>query len=197
MENYTLRQKINIFMKRFGYYILLGLVVVGFILTLILVSSSSNNKPAGGGNIVDTNTEVVSPFMPVLNATIYKGYYGDKLAYNETLKQWETHNGIDFQVVRGAPVYSILDGVVASVYSNILEGNVVVIEHENGLVSTYGSLGDGLTVSKGDKVKAGEEIGKVSQSASNEVDAGAHLHFSMTDNGKKIDPAAYLEIEVK
>ena len=62
MENYTLRQKINIFMKRFGYYILLGLVVVGFILTLILVSSSSNNKPAGGGNIVDTNTEVVSPF---------------------------------------------------------------------------------------------------------------------------------------
>jgi murein DD-endopeptidase MepM/ murein hydrolase activator NlpD len=197
MENYTVRQKMSIFMKRFGYYILLGVVVVGFILTLILVSTSSNKKQTGVENIVDTNTGVVTPVMPVLNATIYKGYYGDKLTYNETLKQWETHNGIDFQVASGAPVYSILDGVVASVYSNIFEGNVVVIEHENGLVSTYGSLDDSLLVEKGDKVKAGEEIGKVSKSASNEVDAGAHLHFAMLDNGEKIDPASYLEIEVK
>lgn len=196
MENYTLKQKMISFMKRFGYYILLAFVVIAFILTLVLVSSSSNNN-TNTGNIVDTNTQVVSPCMPVLNATIYKGYFGDKLTYNETLKQWETHNGIDFQVASGAPVYSILDGVVTSVYSNLLEGNVVVIEHENGLVSTYGSLDKDIVVEMGDKVKCGETIGKVATSATSEGDAGAHLHFSMTDNGKKIDPASYLEIEVK
>ena len=197
MENYTLKHKINVFMKRFGYYILLGIVVLAFILTLVFVSKSSNNASPSDGNIVDTNTQVVTPFMPVLNASIYKGYFGDKLTYNETLKQWETHNGIDFQVASGSPVYSILDGVVTSVYSNLLEGNVVVIEHENGLVSTYGSLDSELLVEKGDEIKGGETIGKVSATATSESDAGAHLHFSLTDDGKKIDPASYLEIEVK
>ena len=199
MENYTLKQKMTGFMKKYGYYILLGVALVAFLLTLIIASTTSNNNDSvpSDGNIVDTNTQVVTPYMPVLNATIYKGYFGDKLAYNETLKQWETHNGIDFQVASGSSVYSILDGVVTSVYSNILEGNVIVIEHENGLVSTYASLADELNVAEGDKVKGGEEIGKVSASAKSEGDAGAHLHFSMTDNGEKIDPASYLEIEVK
>lgn len=196
MENYTLMQKMSSFMKRFGYYILLGVVVVAFILTLVLVSSS-NKSVSNNDNVVDTNTQVTTPFMPVLNATIYKGYYGDKLTYNETLKQWETHNGVDFQVASGSPVYSILDGVVTSVYSNLLEGNVVVIEHEDGLVSTYGSLDNDITVKKGDMIKGGDTIGKVSSSATSEGYAGAHLHFSMTDDGKKIDPASYLEIEVK
>ena len=199
MENYTTKQKIFGFMKRYGYYILLAVALVAFLITLIIASNSSsnNNGVPDNGNIVDTNTQVVTPYMPVLNATIYKGYFGDTLAYNETLKQWETHNGIDFQVANGSSVYSILDGVVTSVYSNVLEGNVVVIEHENGLVSTYASLSDDLKVAKGDTIKGGEEIGQVSSSATSESDAGAHLHFSMTDNGQKIDPASYLEIEVK
>ena len=198
MENYTLKQKMSSFMKRFGYYILLGVALIAFILTLVIVSvSSNNNQEPTDGNIVDTNTQVVKTYLPVLNATIYKGFYGDELAYNETLKQWETHNGVDFQVASGSSVYSMMDGTVSSVYSNILEGNVVVIEHENGLVSCYGSLDNDVMVKEGDKVSGGQEIGKVATTATSESDAGAHLHFSLTDNGKKIDPASYLEIEVK
>lgn len=190
MENYTFKQKmINVF-KKYGYYILLGFLVMGVVLTLILVGTSNKNQVE---DTVPTNSSV-TPFMPVLNATLYKEYYGDELIYNETLKQWETHNGIDLQVASGSKVYSILDGKVTDIYSNVLEGTVVVVEHEDGLTSCYGSLDSELNVEIGDSVNRGDELGVVSTSASAELDAGAHLHFSMFDNDQKIDPASYLNI---
>ena len=79
-------------------------------------------------------------------------------------------------------------------YTNILDGTVIVIEHNNGLTSEYSSLGSDVKVKVGDNVSRGDIIGAVSESANRELEAGAHLHFSMKDNGKKIDPAAYLNI---
>ena len=194
MENNSLKQKMIDLVKRYGYYILLGVLVLGVVLTLVIASIvNSDNVPEES---LPTNVNV-SPFMPVLNATIYKGYCGDELVYNSTLKQWETHNGLDFQVANGSKVYSILDGKVIDIYDNILEGTVVVIEHEDGIVSTYGSLGDDLSIEKGDNVSRGQEIGTVSTSATAELDAGAHLHFSLTEDGEKIDPASYLNIQTK
>lgn len=190
MEKLTLKQKMTNVFKRYGYYFVLGILVVGAILALVLVGVTENKK----SEVTPTSSSNITPYMPVLNATLYKGYYGDELAYNATLKQWETHNGIDLQVASGSSVYSILDGKVTDVYSNVLEGNVVVIEHGNGLTSEYASLGSDVKVSIGDEVSRGDVIGTVSESANCELDAGAHLHFSMYDGEKKIDPAAYLNI---
>ena len=189
MENSTFKQKMTNILKRYGYYFILGILVVGAILTMVLIGVSDSKKQQS----VPTSTKI-TPYMPVLNATLYKEYYGDELCYNATLKQWETHNGIDLQVASGSSVYSILDGKVKDIYSNILEGTVVVIEHDNGLVSQYASLDSDLKVKIGDEVSRGDIIGAVSESANAESDAGAHLHFSMFDNDKKIDPAAYLNI---
>ena len=199
MEVYSRKQKITNFLKRYGYYFLLGVAGLAVIITLIIigVGSSSVDEDIPTGGVVDTNSSALVTYMPVLNASIYKGYFGDELTYNETLKQWETHNGVDFQVANGSSVYAIRDGVVKDVYSNLLEGNVVVLEHDDGLVSTYGSLDSNLLVKVGDKVDGGQEIGYVSSSATSEADADAHLHFGLTDNGKKIDPASYLDIYVK
>lgn len=189
MENLTLKQKMANVFKRYGYYFILGIIVLGVILTMVLVGSSENKK-----NDTTPTSSTITPYMPVLNATLYKGYYGDELCYNATLKQWETHNGIDLQVASGSSVYSILDGKVKDVYSNVLEGNVVVIEHGNGLTSEYASLGSDVKVKVGDEISRGDIIGTVSESANCELEAGAHLHFSMFDGDKKIDPAAYLNI---
>ena len=46
-------------------------------------------------------------------------------------------------------------------------------------------------------MKAGEALGSADNTASNEFADGKHLHFSLIENGKKIDPANYLEFEVK
>lgn len=193
MENLTFKQKMVNALKRYGYYVVLGVLVVGAVLTLILVGTTSKK----GNGVEPTNSATITPYMPVLNATLYKGYYGDELCYNATLKQWETHNGIDLQVANGSSVYSILDGKVKNVYNNVLDGTVVVIAHNNGLVSEYGSLGADVNVKIGDEVSRGDVIGTVAESANAECEAGAHLHFAMFDNDKKIDPAAYLNISSK
>lgn len=190
MENLTLKQKMANVFKRYGYYFILGILVVGAILTMVLVSVAESKK----NNLEPTNSSAITPYMPVLNATLYKGYYADELTYNSTLKQWETHNGIDLQVASGSSVYSILDGKVKDVYTNVLDGTVVVIEHKDGLTSKYASLASDVKVKVGDDVSRGDIIGAVSESANSELEAGAHLHFSMFDNDKKIDPAAYLNI---
>ncbi len=192
MENYTLIQKMANVFRRYGYFILLGIMSITIILTLLIVSLSANNNDEP----VPTST-TISAFMPVLNASIYKGYFGEELTYNETLKQWETHDGIDFQVASGSKVYSILDGKIVDIYTNSLEGTVIVIEHEDTLLSSYGSLDKSVLVKVGDTVSRGDEIGIVSASASCEEEAGAHLHFAMYDNDKKVDPASYLNIEAK
>lgn len=189
MENSTLKQRMTNVFKRYGYYFVLGIIVVGALLTLIIVGSNKSNS----NNTTPTSSQI-TPYMPVLNASLYKGYYGDELAFNETLRQWETHNGIDLKVESGSSVYSILDGKIKDVYTNVLDGTVVVVEHGNGLVSTYGSLNNDVKVKVGDSVSRGDILGAVSASANAECESGAHLHFSMTDNGKKIDPAAYLNI---
>lgn len=195
MEQNNFAQKIKNIFSKYAYYILLGFLVLATIITLTIVgvnkARKNNEVPVEN---VSTN---ITPFLPVLNASIYKEYYGDQLVYNSTLKQWEVHNGIDFQAADGSSVYSILDGVVVDVYNNVLEGSVVVVEHGNGLVSTYSSLDESVLVKEGDNVNRGQELGTISDTASSEIDAGAHLHFSLEDNGKNVDPSAYLNIGTK
>lgn len=193
MERYSIKQKMVDVLKKYGYYMLLGFLLFSIVLTLIIVSLTSNKQTPEP----EPTNVTVSAYMPVLNASIYKGYHGDELVFNSTLKQWETHNAIDFQVANGSKVYSILDGKVIDVYANDSDGHVVVIDHQNGLKSTYGSLDENVYVKIGDTVYRGDEIGLVSASADAEMDAGAHLHFAMTENDKKIDPSSYLNISTK
>ena len=47
------------------------------------------------------------------------------------------------------------------------------------------------------KVNAGQKIGTMSESASDEVLTGAHLHFELLKDGQKVDPANYLTLENK
>lgn len=181
-------------LKKYGYYFLTGILLAGILATIIAVSVTSS-KVDEEQNL--PTSSAVTPFMPVANASVYKGYYGDALCFNDTLRQWETHKAIDFQVASGSKVYAMLDGVVKDVYTNLLEGTVVVLEHDGGLVSTYGSLSDDISVAKGDSVSRGDAIGVVSDSATCEASADAHLHFVLEKDGEKVDPSAYLNISNK
>ena len=194
MEGKLIMRKIKNVFQKYGYYLILGVLGLTAVTSLIAiaVNKNKNNTP-----ITEDVAVTISPYLPVLNATIYKDYSVDELLYNSTLKQWEVHKGLDFQTATGSSVYSILDGKVVDVYSNVLEGSVVVVEHDNGWVSTYASLDENVNVKKGDSVNRGDQLGTVSSSASAELDAGAHLHFSLEDNGKAVDPAAYLNIGTK
>ncbi len=180
------------FLRKYGYIVGLGVMLV-VISTIIVVFA---NKPKE--NVTKpTNTTPVSFYSPLLSYTIAKDYNDKNLVYNTTLKQWEAHKGICFSASENSEVFACLDGTVADVYTNHLNGTVVVLSHDNNLKTYYSSLDENVSVKKGDKVKRGSVIGKVSSSASNELNLGSHLHFEVTENNVKVDPATYLNLEGK
>lgn len=198
----TRKQKLILVLRKYGYLMLIGVMALILIIALAVSGKGEESTPTNSGNAninIDNSGTITSNIMtmPVLNATISKSYSNSALQYNATLNQFEAHMGVDFVAEVGSNVYSVLDGQVLEVGSNYLKGNYVVIKHNNGLKSTYSSLGEDVAVSKGDKIKKGDIIGTVGCSAYSELEEGGHLHFELLDNDKKIDPAGYLDLENK
>lgn len=109
-----------------------------------------------------------------------------------TLGDWRQHDGIDIQAARGASVTAAADGVVTSVEKRNDIGTTVVIDHGGGLSTVYGCL---LVTGRqaGDRVKAGDEIGKVGNSGLFEVGLGDHLHFEVRRDGTAVPPGDWLK----
>lgn len=181
------------FLKRYGYIIALSVIMI--VASIILIVFANNSKPVDNNEPV--NTEPVSFYSPLLSYTIAKDYNDTNLVYNSTLKQWEAHKGICFTASENSSVFACLDGVVEDVYTNHLNGTVVVLKHDNNLKTYYSSLAEDVKVKVGDNVKRGSVIGQVSNSGANELNLGNHLHFEVTENNVKVDPATYLDLETK
>ena len=99
-----------------------------------------------------------------------------------------SHNGIDIATPLGTPVVAPADGVVTLVnYVPNLGGKQIVIKHNDGYQTGYAHLSEQL-VSVGQKVKQGQLIAKTGNSG---IGTGAHLHFTLTYNGVKINPQKY------
>jgi murein DD-endopeptidase MepM/ murein hydrolase activator NlpD len=100
------------------------------------------------------------------------------------------HSGLDIAAGAGAVVVAPADGVVvlAPPPRFSLEGNLVIIDHGMGLSSAFLHL-SGATVSVGQPVRQGQEIGRVGMTGRA---TGPHLHWSVVWNGLKLDPATVL-----
>ncbi len=128
--------------------------------------------------------------LPASNVILRE--YSEKMVYSETLDEWRTHNGVDFEVKEDAAIKAIADGTVAKIESDSLWGEVVVIDHGDKLVSRYcGVTASGI--SEGQAVKAGEIIGSVSDIPSEIVDA-PHVHLEVLANGKYLDPMTLINL---
>lgn len=183
-------------MKEYGY---LTILIVGFVTLLLLVTIASISKDNEVKNnpVEDVNVDPITFGLPVLDASVYKGYSGTRLQWNATLKQYEAHKAIDFVASDSSSVLAVLDGTVSKVYSNYHDGTVVEVMHANNLKSVYASLDDTVNFKVGDSVKKGDILGTISSSAKSELDSGAHLHFELLENDKRIDPTAYLNLQSK
>lgn len=102
------------------------------------------------------------------------------------------HGGMDFAAPTGTPIVAPAAGTIVASTGNYMGeskwGNVVAIEHANGLRSTYAHM-DKRQVKEGERVSAGQQIG--TSGASGKV-TGPHLHLEVTRNGERIDPQALL-----
>ena len=129
--------------------------------------------------------------QPVEGQTIAP-YAMDALSYNQTTRDWRTHNGVDIGAEAGTQVCAVADGQVYTVYEDETMGTTVVIRHEGGYVTTYSSMDANLKVSTGENVTAGQVIGSVGNTALMETAIGDHLHFSVSCNGNFVDPEDFL-----
>jgi murein DD-endopeptidase MepM/ murein hydrolase activator NlpD len=132
---------------------------------------------------------VVSP----LSGQVVAAFSVDELAYNATLDDWRTHDGVDIAAAAGTNVLAASAGTVLSVSSDDLLGTTVVLGHSGGYQTTYANLQARPTVSQGDKVSAGQVIGAVGTTALTESAEGPHLHFSVCKDGDAVNPEEYLK----
>lgn len=116
----------------------------------------------------------------------------DKLAYNETTKDWRVHAGIDIAGELGQSVCAAADGVVYAVYEDGELGQTVVLTHSGDYTTYYSNLAEDVSVSVGEKVKAGTELGEIGQTAVAEKAQQPHLHFAVYHGKTALDPSEFL-----
>lgn len=101
-------------------------------------------------------------------------------------KTW--HNGLDISAQRGTPIHAPAKGVVSfKGYKGGL-GNLLEINHGNGLITRYGHM-DKFNVSKGQRVKRGDIIGYVGNTGRS---TAPHLHYEIHKDGKALNPMKYV-----
>ncbi|MBR0283047.1 MAG: M23 family metallopeptidase, partial [Oscillibacter sp.] len=116
----------------------------------------------------------------------------DKLLYNETMRDWRTHDGIDIAADAGTAVVAARPGTVETVEADPIMGTTVTVRHEGKWESVYASLADMAEVEAGDEVSAGQVLGFVGETAASESALGPHLHFSVLNDGTPVDPETFL-----
>lgn len=116
--------------------------------------------------------------------------FGSQRIFNG--KTSSPHMGLDFRVPRGTAVSAMNDGTVLLARPLYFEGNLVVLDHGQGLLSFYLHLSE-FEVKEGDRVKRGQIVGL---SGGTGRTTGPHLHAAVRWQGEYLDPAALLRLQL-
>jgi murein DD-endopeptidase MepM/ murein hydrolase activator NlpD len=103
------------------------------------------------------------------------------------------HTGLDMRGDTGDPVHATASGRVSMAGPEGGYGNMVEIEHGNGLATRYGHLSE-IDVKVGQKVRIGEVIGRIGSTGRS---TGPHLHYETRVDGDAVDPQKFLRAGVR
>ncbi len=136
----------------------------------------------------DFNKENFPSVIPLDNLTIARTGATTGKKINPFFKTFAGHTGIDLMAPYGTDVAATGGGVVVEVLrQNKGLGNMVIIDHGNGLRTTYAHLSD-IYVAINQKVKRGKVIGKVGNSGAS---FSTSLHYEVRKGGRALDPVNY------
>ena len=132
-----------------------------------------------------------SGFMLPVEGTI-SGNFGNQRIFNGVPKN--PHTGTDIAAKEGTEVRAAADGIVTLAGGNYFySGNMVIIDHGDGLKTIYAHLKE-AKVKKGDAVKKGDVIGYVGKTGRA---TGPHLHWGAVAQNVRFRPHSLLDIETK
>ena len=99
------------------------------------------------------------------------------------------HPGIDIANEMGTPIVAAADGIITSAgWNSGGYGNLVEIDHGNGIVTLYGHVSS-IGVSAGQQVHKGDVIAYMGNTGNS---TGPHLHYEVRVNGTAVNPAGFL-----
>jgi len=117
---------------------------------------------------------------------IISSEYGVKRYINGSLRN--PHLGLDIAAETGTSIVAPENGKIIFVGEFFYRGNLIIIDHGNGIISTYSHL-DETFVSEGDNVLKNSKIATVGSSGRV---TGPHLHFEIILFGAKVNPMLFL-----
>jgi len=138
---------------------------------------------------VSPDREWAGPFKSPLDAP-FSDTFGTTRTFNGQVRS--THEGLDFRAVSGTPARALNSGTVLLARPLYFEGNCVVIDHGQGLLSLYLHFSE-IKVKEGDKVEQGQILGLVGGTGRA---TGPHLHIAVRWQGVYIDPETLLKMNL-
>ena len=144
---------------------------------------NSSGSGSAGASVVTGNGTFTHPCPGYSRISSTFGYRNAPLAGAST-----NHKGVDFAAPTGTPIYAAAAGTVTSAGYSGKAGNLIIINHGNGLLTYYMHCNT-IFVSAGQKVSKGQNIGQVGTTGNS---TGPHLHFQVMSNGTPVNPMNYL-----
>jgi murein DD-endopeptidase MepM/ murein hydrolase activator NlpD len=118
------------------------------------------------------------------------GFYSSNFGYriDPFTGRQAFHAGVDFNAAMGSPVLAAAGGVIAAAERHTEYGNMVDVDHDNGLTTRYAHLSK-MNVKVGDVVLKGQKVGELGQTGRA---TGPHLHFEVRENSVPLNPNRFL-----
>jgi murein DD-endopeptidase MepM/ murein hydrolase activator NlpD len=138
---------------------------------------------------VSAGREWKGSFAPPVDAAI-SDVFGVERVFNGSVES--THQGLDFRVPSGTSVAAVNSGRVILARALFFEGNCVVIDHGQGLLTLYLHLSK-FSVKEGDEVSKGHMIGL---SGGTGRATGPHLHLAVRWQGVYLNPQVLLKLHL-
>lgn len=173
-------------------------------------SKADADKPASLDEAVEDNkinevstepvekTEVVYNYngdknlmWPLIGETIIP-YSMDTTVYFKTLDVYKCNPGILIGADQGANVAAAIAGRVSDISDTKEYGTVVTLELGNGYEAKYGQLMN-VTVSVGEDVAQGQNIGEIAPVSAYYTEEGTHLFFEILKDGQPVNPIEFIE----
>ncbi len=139
----------------------------------------------------DLNRPYSGYYLLPLNSKVVKDYSDGEMIYSETMNDWRSHDGIDIKGNVGDNAIAVQDGTILEVINDEIWGEIIVIQHGNGLKARY--CGVKATVKPEEKIEQGQVIGTVVAIPAEEKD-GVHIHLETEVDGKIVDPVKALNL---
>jgi len=171
----------------------------------VIDSTPDTDKPKDTEDVALTppdtdDTPVVAPieameFTNPVDGRVTKKHDLLTPVFSLTMSDYRVHRGIDVEATLGSAVKACAAGVVKAVGNDAFMGLTVVIDHGDGILSTYSNLDPTVAegIYPGAKVELGQTVGCIGESAAIEIADEPHLHFEITVDSKMIDPLEVLD----